>query len=94
MKTIRKVIIEPVFIEEFIPDVLEPNKVYISEQYKCAVHSCLCGCGEKTIMPLSEKYGWSLIKNDGKVSFTPSIGNYNFECKSHYVITNNIANFI
>ena len=93
MKTIMKVEIEPVFVD-FIPNELEEKKVYISEEYKVSVHSCLCGCGEKTVLPLG-KDGWNLIKHDsGKVSFTPSIGNYQFACKSHYIITKNIANFV
>ena len=41
MKTLKKVEIEPVFVE-FVPDVLEENKIYISEEYKCAIHNCLC----------------------------------------------------
>jgi len=93
MKTLKKVEIEPVFVN-FTPDVLEENKVYISEEYKCAIHNCLCGCGEKTVMPLYGN-GWILTKDiNGNISFTPSIGNYNFKCKSHYIITNNVANFI
>jgi len=96
MKTIKKVTIEPIFLDGFMPDfeTMEEGKIYISEEYKCAIHNCLCGCGEKTVMPL---YGdeWNLIKEDnGKISFTPSVGNYNFDCKSHYIITNNVANFI
>lgn len=93
MKTLKKVKIEPVFVE-FIPDVLEENKIYISEEYKCAIHNCLCGCKEKTIMPLYGN-GWNLTKEkDGTVSFTPSVGNFNFSCMSHYIITRNVANFI
>jgi hypothetical protein len=93
MKTLMKVEIEPVFVE-FIPKELEQKKVYISEEYEVSVHKCLCGCGEKTVMPLGKK-GWNLIKHDnGKVSFTPSVGNFQFHCKSHYIITKNIANFV
>lgn len=93
MKTIRKVEIEPVFIE-FIPEILEENKLYISEEYKCAIHLCLCGCGEKTITPLGGGKNWDLIKeNNGTVSLIGSVGNYSFPCKSHYIITKNIANF-
>ena len=93
MRTLKKVIVDPVFVE-FIPEDIEENKIYISEEYKCAIHNCLCGCGEKTIMPLYGD-GWTLIKeNNGTVSFTPSVGNYQFDCKSHYVITKNVANFI
>lgn len=93
MKTLSKVEIEPVFVE-FVPPVLEEKKVYISEEYKCAIHKCLCGCGEKTVMPLYGD-GWQLIKHDdGRVSFTPSVGNFQFACKSHYIITKNVANFV
>lgn len=34
-----------------------------------------------------------LISN-GKVSLTPSIGNYNFPYKYHYILTNNVANVV
>jgi len=92
MRTLKKVEIEPVFVE-LIPSIMEENKLYISEKYNVSVHNCLCGCGEKTVMPLYGN-GWNLIKeNNGKISFTPSVGNYNFKCKSHYIITNNVANF-
>lgn len=93
MKTIKKVDIEPVFVE-FVPKELEEGKMYISEEYEVAVHNCLCGCGAKTVLPFG-KDGWELIKHDdGKVSFTPSIANYQMPCKSHYIITKNIANFV
>ena len=95
MKTIKKVEIEPVFLEDCIPDLLEENKLYISEQYKTAIHLCLCGCGEKTITPLGGGQFWDLIKEkNGIVSLIGSIGNYNFPCKSHYIITKNVANFV
>lgn len=93
MKTLKKVEIEPVFLDGYMPEVLEENKLYISEQYKVAIHKCLCGCGEKVVTPLNEGM-WILSKKNDKVSLAPSIGNYNFHCKSHYIITNNIANFV
>lgn len=94
MRTLKQVEIEPVFVE-FIPEKLEEKKVYISEKYNVSVHSCLCGCGEKTVLPLNNIHGWNLIKHDnGNVSFTPSVGNYQFTCKSHYIITKNKANFV
>lgn len=83
----------PVFVE-FIPDNLEEGKVYISEEHNCSIHNCLCGCGQQTVLPLT-KGEWQLIKHDdGKVSFTPSVGNYQFPCGSHYIITKNKANFV
>lgn len=96
MKTLKKVEIEPVFVD-FIPRELEPNKIYISEEYGVAVHNCLCGCGEKTVMPFDDNRPdlWQLVKEkNGKVSFIGSVGNYSFACKSHYIITNNVANFV
>lgn len=92
MKTIKKVNVTPVFVK-FIPKDLEDGKVYISNEFEVSVHSCLCGCGNKTVLLLKEG-GWNLLIMDGKISFTPSIGNFQFPCKSHYIITNNIANFV
>lgn len=94
MKTIKQVIVEPVFVK-FIPDNIEQGKLYISEEYGTAIHLCLCGCGLETVTPIRGRYSWELIKHkDGKISLTPSIGNYRFSCKSHYILTKNIANFI
>ena len=94
MKTLKKVEILPVFVE-FIPDELEENKLYISEEYKTAIHNCLCGCGRKTITPLTGGKFWDLVKeNNGTISLIGSVGNYSFPCKSHYIITKNIANFV
>lgn len=94
MKTIKKVVIIPVFVET-IPEAksMEKDHVYISESYLCAVHLCLCGCGREVVLPLN-KGQWLLTKSEKGVSFSPSVGNYSFDCKSHYIITNNIANFV
>lgn len=93
MKTIRKVEIEPVFTV-FMPEVLEDNKLYISEEYLCAQHRCLCGCGNKVHTPIGKGW-WSLEKHtDGKISLKPSIHSYQLACNSHYIISKNIANFV
>ena len=93
MKTIKKVEITHVFIKE-IPDNLEENKIYISEEYRVAIHNCLCGCKKRTVTPLGGGKNWSLIKNSNNtISLIGSIGNYSFPCKSHYIISKNIANF-
>ncbi len=95
MKTIKKVEITPIYVTT-MPDVLEENAIYISEEYGVSVHNCLCGCGVKTALPLSDGE-WKLIKHDdGKISFTPSIGNFSGEdpYHAHYIITKNIANFV
>lgn len=98
MKTIKQVYVLPVFVER-MPNSLEDGKIYISEMYKVAIHNCLCGCKGKTVTPFSfgEHNGtnnWKLTKNDTKISLEPSILNSGMDCKSHYIITNNIANFV
>ncbi|MDP2088545.1 MAG: DUF6527 family protein [Flavobacteriaceae bacterium] len=83
MKTIQHKFVE------FIPNYLEQNVLYISIEYKTAVHLCICGCGNKVVTPLTPT-DWEL-RFDGKtISLSPSIGNWNFECRSHYFITRNV----
>jgi hypothetical protein len=72
----------------FIPDVLEEGTLYISIEYSTAIHKCVCGCGNEVVTPLSPT-DWELTFNGKNVSLYPSIGNWNFECKSHYWITKN-----
>lgn len=96
MKTLKKVSIEPVYVE-FIPDILEEGKFYISEKYKCAAHNCLCGCGMKTITPMMGQppHDWKIVnESEGVISLIGSVGNFKFPCKSHYIITKNVANFV
>lgn len=94
MKTIKQAQIFPEYVE-LIPDRLKQGILYISKTYKTAIHLCLCGCGQQTVTPLHDIHGWKLIEEkEGAISLTPSIGNYQFACKSHYIITKNIANFV
>jgi hypothetical protein len=72
---------------EFVPDQLEPGILYISVQYKTMAHLCCCGCGKKVVTPISPT-GWELTFNGRVVSISPSVGNWNLRCKSHYVISN------
>lgn len=73
---------------EIIPKDPEDNILYISVRFRTAVHKCACGCGNKTVTPFSPT-DWKFIFNGKSVSLIPSIGNWNFPCKSHYYITNN-----
>jgi len=73
---------------EFIPEEIEEGTLYISIQYCTAVHKCVCGCGNEVVTPLSPT-DWELTFDGKTVSLSPSIGNWNFECKSHYFITKN-----
>jgi hypothetical protein len=73
---------------EFIPDVLEEGILYISIEYSTAIHKCVCGCGNEVVTPLSPT-DWKIIFDGKTVSLDPSIGNWNFKCKSHYWIIKN-----
>jgi hypothetical protein len=91
MKTLKKVHITPIFVE-YIPDDLKENQIYISIEHKSSSHKCLCGCGTINILPLHND-GWSLsIDDSNRVTFNPSI--LNTQCNAHYIIRNNIANFV
>ena len=81
--------ITPVFVTQF-PDVFKQGEFYISEEFETAGHLCCCGCGEKVITPLNPAK-WSIKKAAGGtiVSLWPSVGNWNYACKSHYIITKN-----
>jgi hypothetical protein len=93
MKSIE---ITPVYVCSYMPDdrLMKERHIYISLQYGVSIHWCLCGCKNKTVLPLHEENGWILTNNDGKISFNHSIGNYKFPCQSHYIINNNIATFV
>lgn len=73
---------------EFIPKELEDNVLYISIRFRTAIHKCACGCGIKTVTPLSPT-DWKLTFNGKSVSLYPSIGNWSFPCQSHYWISKN-----
>lgn len=72
---------------ELIPDDLEEGVLYISMEYATAVHNCACGCGNPVISPFS-RTDWKFSFDGESISLYPSIGNWNFSCRSHYFITN------
>ncbi|MDR3422499.1 MAG: DUF6527 family protein [Xanthobacteraceae bacterium] len=76
--------LRPEFVE-FIPGTLQGGILYISQKYKTASHLCCCGCGCKVVTPLNPS-GWQLTEKRGRVSLSPSIGNWSFPCQSHYWI--------
>jgi hypothetical protein len=98
MKTLKKVEITPLYVNT-IPENLEENVLYISKEFHIAIHLCLCGCKEKAVTPLNHEDctdKWNLIEKGEKVSLTPSIGNWIGEnpFHAHYIITNNVADFV
>ncbi len=80
-------VLVPKFVE-FIPGELEANTIYISIPYATAIHNCCCGCGGRVVTPLSPT-DWRLIFDGRSISLEPSIGNWNYQCRSHYWIRNN-----
>lgn len=76
--------IRPEFVDS-APLNLSPGVLYISERFKTALHLCPCGCGEKVITPLSPAR-WQVSYNADVVSLYPSVGNWEYACRSHYFI--------
>jgi len=71
-----------------MPQPLEPGVLYVSMEYATSIHLCCCGCGEEVVTPLAPT-DWSLTFNGDSISLWPSIGNWNFKCRSHYIIEQN-----
>lgn len=81
--------IRPEYVE-YIPERLEEGVLYISERYRTAAHKCCCGCGQEVVTPLSPAE-WSVKHNGDRISLWPSIGNWRYPCRSHYVIRNGLV---
>lgn len=80
--------LEPRFLAHF-PEHLEEGVLCISEEFSLTAHKCCCGCGEDVILKLGPAK-WRLTKeSDGTVSLDPSVGNWNYACRSHYWIEHN-----
>jgi hypothetical protein len=79
--------VQPVF-SEFIPERLEQGTLYVSMKYATAAHLCCCGCGMKVVTPLTPT-DWKLTFDGETVTLHPSIGNWGFQCQSHYWIREN-----
>ncbi len=73
---------------EFMPETLEDGILYVSMEYCTAIHKCACGCGNKVVTPIAPT-SWHLEFDGKSISLSPSIGNWSFDCKSHYWIEKN-----
>ncbi len=78
-----------------IPRDLEEGVLYISKEFKVAIHLCACGCKEQTVTPLGAGE-WNLKDNENGVTLRPSIGNLKGEIPyhAHYYITNNSIDWL
>lgn len=70
---------------DYIPNELNEGIIYVSIAFATVVHKCCCGCGNEVVTPLSPT-DWKLIFDGKSISLDPSIGNWNFNCQSHYWI--------
>lgn len=69
----------------YLPRELAPGILYVSKEYEVAGHLCACGCGNKVITPLGPAE-WRFTEYNGLPTLTPSVGNWQLPCRSHYVI--------
>jgi hypothetical protein len=96
MKTIKKVAVRLVVLqgEQCAPEIneMEEGVFYYSKEYQGANHLCLCGCKMPIYIPIKEGE-WSIDNTNDKLTVKPSLAHRN-GCKSHYIITNGIANFV
>jgi hypothetical protein len=70
---------------EFIPKERAEGVLYISIPFATAVHNCFCGCGLKVVTPISPVF-WKLMFDGETVTLSPSVGSWDFPCRSHYFI--------
>jgi Family of unknown function (DUF6527) len=77
---------------EFMPEMIEPGILYISMEYSTAIHKCICGCNNDVVTPISPT-DWKLSFDGETISLAPSIGNWSFDCQSHYWIINSEVKF-
>ena len=73
---------------EYVPESLEEGVLYVSIPFATVLHLCCCGCGNEVVTPL-DPTDWQLTFDGRSVSLSPSIGNWSFDCQSHYWINRN-----
>lgn len=76
--------IEYKFVKQ-IPKDIPDGILFISIEFETIMHKCCCGCGKDVITPISPNQ-WKLTFDGESVSLYPSIGNWSFDCQSHYWI--------
>ena len=68
-----------------MPKELKPEVLYVSEEFNSSAHLCPCGCGFKIRTPLGPT-GWTFKETASGPTLSPSVGNWQLPCKSHYLI--------
>jgi len=72
---------------KYMPAEIQPGVLYVSDEFRIAIHICACGCGAKIKTPLGPTE-WSIVESPQGPSVWPSIGNWQQPCQSHYIISN------
>ena len=73
---------------EYLPETLDQGVLYVSVPFATAAHTCCCGCGREVVTPFSPT-DWQMTFDGESISLKPSIGNWNFDCQSHYWVERN-----
>lgn len=71
-----------------VPEVPQSGILYACFDCNVVVHLCACGCGEKVVLPIDPDC-WKVEYDGESLSLHPSIGNFQYPCKSHYWIRKN-----
>jgi len=71
----------------YIPAALQAGVLYVSNEFAIAAHLCACGCATKIRTPLGPTE-WSVAGTGKRPSLSPSVGNWQEACQSHYWIRN------
>lgn len=69
----------------YMPEKLRLGVLYVSDEFGTAAHLCACGCGAKIRTPLGPTE-WSVDETSDGPSLSPSVGNWQQGCQSHYFI--------
>lgn len=69
-----------------MPEILDRDILYVSEEFNSVAHLCACGCGTKIRTPIGATFWWSFKEDESGPTLHPSIGNFQIECKTHYWI--------
>ena len=72
------------------PDRPDPGTFYYSDEFRSSLHLCACGCGRHVVLPIKPA-GWRMNASGVGVSLYPSVGNREFDCRSHYLIQDGVV---
>ena len=72
------------FVDRMTP-CPKDGTLYMLPQFNVAIHNCMCGCGKQVVTPLGDGQ-WSWSFDGDSTTLSPSVGNFQYDCKSHYFL--------